>query len=109
MTWYEVGLRLVLAVVAGCIIGVEREHKSRPAGMRTHGLVCVGAAMIAIIDCLNMAETLDANRAYSNSGIAISVGRMSAVAVWIQLIFERCYLGFFYRKNIIVLTPFCMA
>lgn len=81
MTWYEVGLRLVLAVVAGCIIGVEREHKSRPAGMRTHVLVCVGAAMIAIIDCLNMAETLDVNRTYSNSGIAISVGRMSAQVV----------------------------
>ena len=49
--------------------------------MRTHVLVCVGAAMIAIIDCLNMAETLEMNLLNDDSGIAISVGRMSAQVV----------------------------
>ena len=81
MTWQEMTLRLLLAVVAGCIIGIERERKNRPAGMRTHVLVCVGAAMIAIIDCMNIAETLDMNRLYTDSGITISVGRMSAQVV----------------------------
>ena len=81
MTWQEMTLRLLLAVVAGCIIGIEREHKNRPAGMRTHVLVCVGAAMIAIIDYMNIAETLDMNRLYTDSGITISVGRMSAQVV----------------------------
>ena len=81
MTWQEMALRLLLAVAAGCIIGIEREHKNRPAGMRTHVLVCVGAAMIAIIDCLNMAETLEMNLLNDDSGIAISVGRMSAQVV----------------------------
>lgn len=81
MTWQEMTLRLLLAVVAGCIIGIERERKNRPAGMRTHVLVCVGAAMIAIIDCMNIAETLDMNRLYTDGGIAISVGRMSAQVV----------------------------
>ena len=81
LTWQEMTLRLLLAVVAGCIIGIEREHKNRPAGMRTHVLVCVGAAMIAIIDYMNIAETLDMNRLYTDSGITISVGRMSAQVV----------------------------
>ncbi|MBQ8313457.1 MAG: MgtC/SapB family protein [Clostridia bacterium] len=81
MTWLEVALRLVLAVAIGCVIGIEREHKSRPAGMRTHVLVCVGAAMIAIIECLNIAETLNMNQLYSDSGIALSVGRLSAQVV----------------------------
>lgn len=81
MTWQEMTMRLLLAVAAGCIIGIERERKNRPAGMRTHVLVCVGAAMIAIIDCLNMAETLEMNRLNDDSGIAISVGRMSAQVV----------------------------
>lgn len=81
MTWQEMTLRLLLAVVAGCIIGIERERKNRPAGMRTHVLVCVGAAMIAIIDYMNIAETLDMNRLYTDSGITISVGRMSAQVV----------------------------
>lgn len=39
-------MRLVLAVVAGGILGLERERKNRPAGFRTYMLVCVGAAMV---------------------------------------------------------------
>lgn len=37
-------LRFVLAVICGGLIGIEREHKHRPAGFRTHILVCLGAA-----------------------------------------------------------------
>ena len=50
MALWEQGVRLLLAVVIGCIIGIERERKNRPAGMRTHVLVCVGAATIAILE-----------------------------------------------------------
>ena len=38
-------VRIVLAVICGGIIGIERETKRRPAGYRTHTLVCLGAAM----------------------------------------------------------------
>ena len=41
-------LRFVLAVICGGIIGLEREHKHRPAGFRTHILVCMGAASVMI-------------------------------------------------------------
>ncbi|MBE6595360.1 MAG: MgtC/SapB family protein [Ruminococcaceae bacterium] len=41
-------LRLGLAVICGGIIGVEREHKRRPAGFRTHILICLGASMTTI-------------------------------------------------------------
>lgn len=37
-------LRFVLAAICGGLIGIEREHKHRPAGFRTHILVCLGAA-----------------------------------------------------------------
>ena len=37
----SVVLRFVLAVICGGLIGIEREHKHRPAGFRTHILVCV--------------------------------------------------------------------
>lgn len=42
----SVTLRFVLAVICGGIIGLEREHKHRPAGFRTHILVCMGAASV---------------------------------------------------------------
>lgn len=38
-------LRFVCAVLCGGLIGLEREHKHRPAGFRTHILVCVGSAL----------------------------------------------------------------
>lgn len=46
--WYETIVKLVLAVFLSGIIGFEREHKNRPAGLRTHVLVCVGATVVQI-------------------------------------------------------------
>ncbi len=39
-------LRLVLALVCGGILGMERGRKKRPAGFRTYMLVCLGAALV---------------------------------------------------------------
>lgn len=44
----SVVIRMVLAVLCGGIIGVEREHKRRPAGFRTHTLVCLGASLAVL-------------------------------------------------------------
>jgi len=41
-------LRLALATVCGGILGAERGRKKRPAGLRTHILVCIGSAMVMI-------------------------------------------------------------
>ena len=43
-----VALRMALAVVCGGIIGAEREFKRRPAGFRTHILICLGASMTTL-------------------------------------------------------------
>ena len=48
VTFVSVCLRMVLAVVCGGAIGVEREFKRRPAGFRTHILICLGAAMTTL-------------------------------------------------------------
>lgn len=45
----SIAVRLALAVICGGIIGMEREHKRRAAGFRTHILVCVGSAMTPMI------------------------------------------------------------
>lgn len=42
-------LRLLLAIVLGGVIGLDREIKRRPAGLRTHMLVAMGAALFTII------------------------------------------------------------
>jgi putative Mg2+ transporter-C (MgtC) family protein len=45
----DVTLRLVFALVAGAIIGLNRWLYHKPAGLGTHGLVALGAALAAIV------------------------------------------------------------
>ncbi|PQG59448.1 magnesium transporter MgtC [Enterococcus faecium] len=49
LTIPEIILRLGIAMLFGGAIGFERQYKNRPAGMRTHILVCMGACIIALI------------------------------------------------------------
>lgn len=45
----SVAVRIVLAMIIGGLIGIERGKQGRAAGMRTHILVCLGAALTAMI------------------------------------------------------------
>jgi len=45
---FDVAIKLILAGVLGGLIGFERENSQRPAGFRTHILVCVGAALVMV-------------------------------------------------------------
>lgn len=45
LTLLSVMARLFFAVFAGGLIGLEREYKRRPAGFRTHILICIGACI----------------------------------------------------------------
>lgn len=57
MAYEEILLRLAIAVFTGGAIGYEREYKNRPAGFRTHILVCIGATVISLIQ-VNMNEEI---------------------------------------------------
>ena len=48
LDFFAITLRLCLAVVCGGMIGIERSIKHRPAGFRTHILICLGAAMTTL-------------------------------------------------------------
>ena len=48
MSFLSVSIRLLLAMICGGVIGIEREFKRRPAGFRTHILICIGAAMTTL-------------------------------------------------------------
>lgn len=44
--FWQTVLPLLAAVICGGLVGLEREQANRPAGLRTHVLVCVGSALI---------------------------------------------------------------
>lgn len=48
LTLTDVLIRICLAVFCGALIGIERETKRRPAGFRTHMLICLGASMTTL-------------------------------------------------------------
>ncbi len=49
LTIWEILLRLLVSIVLSGIIGIERESIKKPAGFRTHILVCVGSTLVMLI------------------------------------------------------------
>jgi putative Mg2+ transporter-C (MgtC) family protein len=49
MVLSRAGARLILAAVLGGLIGLEREFKHKPAGLRTNMFICFGSAMFTIL------------------------------------------------------------
>ena len=56
LNWMQICMRLLCAMLVGLIIGTEREYTHRPAGMRTHILVALGACAVMITGQLIFAQ-----------------------------------------------------
>ena len=48
MSFFAVVVRMLTAALCGALVGLERELKRRPAGFRTHMLICVGASVTVL-------------------------------------------------------------
>jgi putative Mg2+ transporter-C (MgtC) family protein len=69
-----IAIRLVLAMILGGTIGIERGKQGRAAGMRTHILVCLGSALAAMLG-LYTTEVLG----YSNDPLRIAAQVVSGI------------------------------
>jgi putative Mg2+ transporter-C (MgtC) family protein len=47
--YLEMAFRMAAALVAGGLIGLERSHRGRPAGFRTHALVCLSSTLLMLV------------------------------------------------------------
>lgn len=74
-TEIEMGLRLVLAAVLGGIIGFQRERSGKEAGLRTHILICAGAALLTIVSIYGFPGSDPARIA---AGIVTGIGFIGA-------------------------------
>lgn len=76
----EVVIRLTLSIIiAGCV-GFEQEHKNRPAGIRTHILVCIGATIIALTQQSIAEEAFSLVRAYPKLATVIKYDQSRLIA-----------------------------
>lgn len=77
--WLNITFRLCLALLFGAVIGLERQLKGKPAGLRTHMLVCFGSAVFTLIPLLTNATQPDANSlSRIIQGITAGVGFLGA-------------------------------
>lgn len=76
--WLNLALRLTLALLVGGLIGWNRQSAGKPAGLRTHMLVSLGAALFVLIPLLaSTSKSVDAvSRAIQ--GVATGVGFLGA-------------------------------
>ncbi len=72
--YLEIIIRLFLAIVLGGLIGFERESHNRPAGFRTHILVCAGSALIMLISAYGFTDVV-------GEGLIADPGRIAAGVV----------------------------
>ena len=72
-------LRLVVAAALGALVGYERERSGKPAGVRTHGMVCLGAALFTLISIFGFNGDGDPARVAAQ--VVTGVGFLGAGAI----------------------------
>src|SRR5512137_2356971 len=72
-------LRLLLAAVLGGIIGYQRERAGKPAGLRTHMLICIGATLFTLVSIYGFGSGSDPARVAAN--IVTGIGFIGAGAI----------------------------
>jgi putative Mg2+ transporter-C (MgtC) family protein len=123
--YFQITANLVLALAAGGIIGLERSHHGRPAGFRTHALVCLASALLMLvtvnyakfagmtalegtapIDPTRMAQGIMTGIGFLGAGVIIKEGMAvrgltTAASIWITAaIGVLIGIGFFFAAGI---------
>ncbi len=75
----EILVRLLLAAIVGGIIGYERKRLNKPAGLRTHMLVSMGAALFTIVSITSFSN-VDPSRVVA--GIVTGIGFLGAGTIF---------------------------
>ena len=90
VTLMRLSLRLGLAALMGAIVGSDRERMGKPAGLRTHMLVCMGAALFVLASSESGMAIADVSRVIQ--GLAAGIGFLGGGAI-LKLSAEREILG----------------
>ena len=127
LDWLSVTVRLVLAVVCGGIVGIERERKRRPAGFRTHILICLGAAMTTLTsqylvleiglytDLARLGAQVIAGIGFIGAGTIIITkrrqvkGLTTAAGLWVAAIVGLCCGAGYYEGAVLATAVIILA
>lgn len=74
-------MRVVLSAIAGGIIGLERSHRFKEAGVRTHVIVCCTTAVLMIVSKYAFVDLTTPDGGYLNGTRGVDAARIAAQAV----------------------------
>lgn len=76
----EMIVRMFLALVIGALIGLERELRQMPAGLRTHALVCLGSTLFTLASVSITGDNVDITRIAAQ--VAVGIGFIGGGAIF---------------------------
>ncbi|KQL33377.1 MgtC/SapB family protein [Psychrobacillus sp. FJAT-21963] len=79
---YDLYIRLLVATFLGLLIGLERAIKNKPAGIRTHILVCLGSTLAMSLSTLNQGPYMDPMRLAAQ--VISGIGFLGAGVIWVD-------------------------
>ena len=110
---WDMILRLLVATVLGGAVGIERGSGDRPAGFRTHILVCVGSALIMLVSMYGFDDTYVSGISNANNRdsarIAAQVVSGIGCLAWTAVIAVVLFIGYWVLNIILYLLPVVVA
>ncbi|MDD6282699.1 MAG: MgtC/SapB family protein [Oribacterium sp.] len=119
LTFASIALRMLLSVVCGGLVGLEREYKRRSAGFRTHILICLGASMTTLTgqylglymhyytDMARLGSQVIAGIGFIGAGTIITTqqhqvkGLTTAAGLWVSAIIGLAFGAGFFEGGLI--------
>ena len=80
----EFFLRILIAAICGIVIGYERENRNKEAGIRTHAIVALGAALIMIVSKYGFSDIQNYDASRVAAQIVSGIGFLGAGIIFIR-------------------------
>lgn len=78
---WEMFLRVLMAAVLGAGIGLQRELSGKPAGLRTHALICLGSALFTVVSVEGFLGPDFSDPSRVAAGVVTGIGFLGAGAI----------------------------
>jgi len=90
-TFLDMVLRLLLAAALGAGIGYQRERANKPAGLRTHALICLGSALFTVVSIFGFSDGVDISRVAA--AVVTGIGFIGAGVIFRGMRGDRVVMG----------------
>lgn len=77
-------LRIFIAMVLGMLIGNERKNRNKSAGLRTHAMVALGAALMMVVSKYGFSDTVQGDGARLAAQVVSGVGFLGAGMIFVR-------------------------